>query len=191
MRSKVSNTIGLAHRVSSIPIAGEIQLIKSLAKRIEAVAEIEDPDMLHAHSPVLNTAAALWAGHKLGLPVVNEVRAFWEDVMVDHRTCSEGSLKYKAIRSLETWACRYAAQIAVICDGLGTELISRGIPENKITIVPNGIHPATFHARNPDCGARVGLGSLTSHLGKNDFGLFRDLFQGTRDKSARLSTRTT
>jgi PEP-CTERM/exosortase A-associated glycosyltransferase len=143
---------------NSIPVVGELQLIKRLAKRIEEVAKIEGPHLLHAHSPVLNAVAALWAGHKLGLPVVYEVRAFWEDAMVDHRTCSEGSLKYKTTRILETWACRYAAQIAVICDGLRTDLIRRGVPEAKIAIVPNGINPETFVAQGPDLEVAKDLG---------------------------------
>jgi PEP-CTERM/exosortase A-associated glycosyltransferase len=143
---------------NSIPVVRELQLIKSLAKRIEEVAKIENPHVLHAHSPVLNAVAALWAGHKLGLPVVYEVRAFWEDAMVDRRTCSEASLKYKTTRALETWACRHAAQTAVICDGLRTDLISRGIAENKITVVPNGIHPAAFRAKEPDFAIARDLG---------------------------------
>ncbi len=143
---------------NSIPVAGELQLINSLAKRMEAVAEIEGPDLLHAHSSVLNAAAALWVGHKLRLPVVYEIRAFWEDAMVDHRTCSEGSLKYKTTRTLETWACRYAAQTAVICDGLRVDLINRGIPEEKIAIVPNGINLETFSSREPDLEVARDLG---------------------------------
>ena len=134
----------------SLPVAGELQLITALAQRIEAVAKIERPVLLHAHSPVLNAVAALWAGRKLGLPVVYEIRAFWEDAMVDHRTTSEGSLKYRTTRALETWACRYAAQTAVICEGLRTDLMSRGIPGENISIVANGVNPDSFGARKPD-----------------------------------------
>jgi PEP-CTERM/exosortase A-associated glycosyltransferase len=134
----------------SLPVAGELQLIKALARRIEAVATIERPDLLHAHSPVLNAVAALWAGRKLGLPVVYEIRAFWEDAMVDHRTTSQGSLKYRTTRSLETLACRYAAQTAVICEGLRADLIQRGIPGEKIGVVSNGVNPDNFGARKPD-----------------------------------------
>jgi len=143
---------------NSIAVAGELQLIKSLAKRIEAVAVMEDPDLLHAHSPVLNAAAALWVGRKLGLPVVYEIRAFWEDAMVDRRTCSEGSLRYRTTRALETWACRYAAQTAVICDGLRTDLIDRGVPEAKIAVVPNGIDPGSFRATKSDLAVARALG---------------------------------
>ncbi len=142
----------------SIAFADELQLIKSLAKRIEGVAKIESPDLLHAHSPVLNAAAALWVGHKLRLPVVYEIRAFWEDAMVDRGTCSAGSLRYKTTRTLETFACHYVAQTAVICDGLRTDLINRGIPDNKIAIVPNGINPEAFHATKSDLAVASALG---------------------------------
>ena len=49
------------------------------------------PDILHAHSPVLNAIPALWVGRRLGIPVVYEVRAFWEDAAVDHGTSREGA----------------------------------------------------------------------------------------------------
>jgi PEP-CTERM/exosortase A-associated glycosyltransferase len=142
----------------AVPFAGELQLINSLAKRIEIVAKGERPDLLHAHSPVLNAIPALWVGYKLGIPVVYEVRAFWEDAMVDHRTCSQGSIKYRTVRSLETWACRHAAQTAVICDGLRDDLIRRGVPEEKLTIVFNGANPGHFRGRDPDLAVARNLG---------------------------------
>src|SRR5690606_33311219 len=37
------------------------------------------PDVIHAHSPALCGVAAVRAGRKLGIPVVYEIRAFWED----------------------------------------------------------------------------------------------------------------
>lgn len=142
----------------SIPVASELQLIKSLAKRIVAVSEIEKPDLLHAHSPVLNALAALWVGRKLGIPVVYEIRAFWEDAMVDHRTCSQDSLKYRTIRTLETWACRCAAQTVVICHRLRDDLIHRGIAKERLSVVFNGIDPENFSPAEPDLTAARDLG---------------------------------
>ncbi len=55
------------------------------------------PDILHAHSPVLNALPALRVGRRLGIPVVYEVRAFWEDAAVDHGTSREGGLRYRLI----------------------------------------------------------------------------------------------
>jgi PEP-CTERM/exosortase A-associated glycosyltransferase len=133
-----------------VPFSAELRLMKALAGRIEEVAKTEKPSVLHAHSPVLNALAALWVGRKLAIPVVYEIRAFWEDAAVDHRTYAQDSWKYKMVRSLETWACRRANQVAVLCNGLKRDLIERGIPEEKLTVVANGINPEDFRPRDPD-----------------------------------------
>jgi glycogen(starch) synthase len=52
------------------------------------------PDLIHAHSPVLNACRPA-GGQALGMPVVYEMRAFWEDAAVDHGTTTEGSLRYR------------------------------------------------------------------------------------------------
>jgi PEP-CTERM/exosortase A-associated glycosyltransferase len=142
----------------SLPFEPEVRLMKCLAKRIEQVAEIEKPDLLHAHSPVLNALPALWVGRKLGIPTVYEIRAFWEDAGVDHQTYSQSSWKYKLIRALETWTCRQAAQIAVLCNGLKSDLIQRGIPSDKLTIVWNGVNPGDFLGSEPDLETAKSLG---------------------------------
>jgi PEP-CTERM/exosortase A-associated glycosyltransferase len=106
--------------------------------------------LLHAHSPVLNAIPAIRAGRKLGLPVVYEIRAFWEDAAVDHGTYAEESCKYKLVRSIETRACRQVDQVAILCNGLKADLVKRGIPEDKITPVFNGVNPADFKSSPPD-----------------------------------------
>jgi len=79
------------------------------------------------------------AGRRFNIPVVYEIRAFWEDAAVDHGTYAEGSLKYRIVRLMETRACRRAAHVVVICDGLLRDLgRKRGIPSDKISIVRNG-----------------------------------------------------
>ena len=85
------------------------------------------PDILHAHSPVLNALPALRVGRRLGMPVVYEVRALWEDAAVDHGTTTEGSVRYRASRALETFALRRADHVTTICEGLRGEIIARGI----------------------------------------------------------------
>lgn len=132
------------------PFEKEISLIIFLARRIQEVIKLEKPDILHAHSPILNAIPALWVGRKLGLPVVYEIRAFWEDAAVDHGTYSEGSLKYKVVRSIETLVCRKADHVGVICQGLKDDLITRGIPSEKITIIYNGINAEDFKPCEPD-----------------------------------------
>ncbi|MDT7529377.1 glycosyltransferase, exosortase A system-associated [Sphingopyxis sp. SE2] len=113
--------------------------IGALAKRVEVLAKEWKPDVLHAHSPVLDGLAALRVGEKLGIPVIYEIRAFWEDAAVGNGTGREGSLRYRLTKRLETHAVKAADAVAVICEGLRGDLIARGIDPAKIIVSPNGV----------------------------------------------------
>jgi PEP-CTERM/exosortase A-associated glycosyltransferase len=135
---------------SRVPIAGELRLIEVLKRRIEEAIRTERPHILHAHSPVLNAIAALRAGRRHGLPVVYEIRAFWEDAAVDHGTYAAGSWKYRLVRALETDACRRADGVAVICRGLEEDLVARGIDRSKFAVIYNGVDPDETRIAGPD-----------------------------------------
>jgi PEP-CTERM/exosortase A-associated glycosyltransferase len=132
-------------RVNSGPLViGELREVAAFARRIEAVARKWRPDVLHAHSPVLDAMAAQRVADRLGLPLVYEIRAFWEDAAVGNGTGREGSLKYRATRALETRAVRKADAVAVICEGLKGDLVARGIDPDKIFLSPNGVDLELF-----------------------------------------------
>lgn len=130
-------------RTGPSPI-GEWREIGALARRINQVVDRWRPDVLHAHSPVLTAMAADRVAKARGLPLVYEIRAFWEDAAVGNGTGREGSIKYKLIRALETRAVRRADAVAVICEGLRSDLIARGIAADKIVVSPNGVDLALF-----------------------------------------------
>ncbi|WP_421839634.1 TIGR04063 family PEP-CTERM/XrtA system glycosyltransferase [Novosphingobium sp.] len=129
---------------SRLPGLSEWQEIGALARRIEGVAHEWRPEILHAHSPALGGLAAVRAGRRLGLPVVYEIRAFWEDAAVGNGTGSEGSLRYRLTRALEDRVVRGANAVVTICEGLRSDLVTRGVPASKITIMPNGVDLALF-----------------------------------------------
>jgi PEP-CTERM/exosortase A-associated glycosyltransferase len=135
---------------SPVPLAYEMKLMGALERRIREVASMERPDLIHAHSPILCAVPALRAGRALRLPVVYEVRAFWEDAAVDHGTDRAGSLLYRTVRGVETRACRSADHVVVICNGMKQELEGRGIPSDTIDISWNGIDPGSFQPGEPD-----------------------------------------
>ncbi len=128
----------------NLPVVNQYATILDLEKRLLEVAIEIKPDILHAHSPSLNGMAALRVSKKLNIPVVYEIRAFWEDAAVDHGTTTEGSLRYRITKALETHVVKNADHVTVICDGLKQDLISRGISSEKITLIPNAIHPQNF-----------------------------------------------
>jgi len=104
----------------------------------------EDYKLIHAYSSVLNGLAGLAVARKKKVPVIYEVRALWEDAAVEQGKTRENSLRYNATRKIETDLLRKVDKITVICEGLKRDIITRGIPENKITVVPNGVDLEDF-----------------------------------------------
>ncbi len=146
--------------LAKLPIAGQWSVVEVLTKRLAQVARSERPDILHAHSPALNGVAAIRVGRALGIPVVYEVRGFWEDAAVSHGTSSEGGLRYRLTRAMETWVLRRATAVTCICEGIRRDLIARGIPPAKITIVPNAVDASRFQpvgVRDPEIEQRLQL----------------------------------
>jgi PEP-CTERM/exosortase A-associated glycosyltransferase len=124
---------------SKLPVLNQVDVIDGLARRLAEIIPVVKPDVLHAHSPSLNAIAALRAGKKFGIPVVYEVRAFWEDAAVDHGTSTENGLRYKLTRALETYALKRADAVTTICEGLRKDIVARGIPADKVTVIPNAV----------------------------------------------------
>src|SRR5262249_10614201 len=142
-----------------VPGAVFVQEMLATAQRVDELAQTFRPDILHAHSPVLNALPALWVGRKRAIPVVYEVRALWEDAAVDHGTTTEGSLRYRASRALETFALRSADHITTICEGLRAEIVGRGVAPARITVIPNAVDPSEFPFGTPaDRALRSQLG---------------------------------
>ncbi|MCP3730645.1 glycosyltransferase, exosortase A system-associated [Sphingomonas sp. MG17] len=142
------------------PLVGEGAEIAAFARRIDQVVQRFRPDILHAHSPVIDPLAAMHASRKHVIPLLYEIRAFWEDAAVGNGTGREGSWKYRLTRALETFAARRADAVAVICDGLKRDLIARGIDAGKIMVSPNGVDLHLFGEpapRDAEISAQLGL----------------------------------
>lgn len=134
--------------------------ISAHADAIESLVRQWRPDIIHAHSPVLNAMAAQRVARRHGIPLIYEIRAFWEDAAVGNGTGTEGSPRYWLTRQLETHAVRAADAVAVICEGLRSDLVARGIDSAKITVSPNGVDLDQFGApvpRDPALTAKLGL----------------------------------
>jgi PEP-CTERM/exosortase A-associated glycosyltransferase len=145
--------------VDRVPVLRERAQMRALEARLLEVARELKPDVLHAHSPVLNAFPALNVGRRLGIPVVYEIRAFWEDAAVDHGTTTEGSLRYRATRAMETRAVQQVDAVTTICEGLRRDLVARGVPESKITVIPNAVDIDNFAFGVPgDDALRAELG---------------------------------
>lgn len=152
------------HRTPSTDGVGLLAGMQATARRLDQVIGELQPDVVHAHSPVLNALPALWVCKRRGLPLVYEMRASWEDAAVDHGTTTEGSLRYRVSRGLESIALHLADQVTTICEGLRGDIQSRGVSAGKITVIPNAVDVAAFTFDAPPDEAlrqRLGLQGAT------------------------------
>lgn len=178
------------HRTAGTPKGpvgiSEFREMASLMDAILELAEEWRPDVIHAHSPALCGGGAMRAARKLGVPFVYEIRAFWEDAAVGNLTGSEGSMKYRLTRGLETQIASGADAVFTICDGLRDDLITRGIPGGKIGVMPNGVDLTLFGEpceRDESLASELGLGPQAPVVGY--IGSFYD-YEGVDDLIAAM-----
>jgi glycosyltransferase involved in cell wall biosynthesis len=122
------------------------------------------PAVLHAASNYANARIALALGERYRLPVVYEVRGFWEDTWLSRHPRGEelaGSELYRRNRDLETHAMLAAGLVVTLGEAMRDELVARGVPAEKVLIVPNAVSEE-FLQPPPDATAlraRLGLGA--------------------------------
>ncbi|MET0266177.1 MAG: TIGR04063 family PEP-CTERM/XrtA system glycosyltransferase [Duganella sp.] len=142
-----------------LPVLRQLAVVVGLARRLRQVALHERPDILHAHSPSLNALAALHVGRALGIPVLYEIRALWEDAAADQGSSPAGGLRYRLTRALDDYVLRRVQAVTTICEGLRTELVARGVAPERITVIPNAVDLEQFRP------ASAGAGLLAHQLG--------------------------
>lgn len=118
-------------------------------------------DLLYATSPPLFVGgAALALSFLRRIPMVFEVRDLWPESAV-----ALGELKSpRSIRwatRLEERCYRQARRIVVVTEGIRRRLLERGLPEEKLALIPNGANTELFRPQ-PEAGRmireRLGLG---------------------------------
>jgi PEP-CTERM/exosortase A-associated glycosyltransferase len=94
---------------------------------------------------------------------VYEVRAFWEDALLQPNRTGLMRAKYQYARSLETRLFKQADAVVAISKHMVDEIASRGIERSRLHVMPNGVDPAQFAPRPYDeaLAARLGLTGRT------------------------------
>jgi glycosyltransferase involved in cell wall biosynthesis len=116
------------------------------------------PAVLHAASNYANAVIALALRDAAGLPVVYEVRGFWEDTWLSRHTTTSADLtlsdRYVRTRALETYCMTEADLVVTLGEAMREEIIERGVPAENVVIVPNGVSEQ-FLQPLPDDGGRL------------------------------------
>jgi PEP-CTERM/exosortase A-associated glycosyltransferase len=163
----------------SRPGLREYRFEEAMRRRVEEAISEERPDIVHVHSPAYNGVAALRAARRNRVPCVYEMRAVWEDAAVDRGKFGAGGILYRASRFLESYVLKRVDAVVTICQGLRGEVLSRGIPQSRVFVVPNAVEAGRFQplqrnaALAESLGIRSGpvfafLGSLFNYEGVED-----------------------
>ena len=134
------------------------------------------PSVLHAASNYANAVIALALRDATGIPVVYEVRGFWEDTWLSRHAASANlklSDRYVRTRALETYCMTEANLVVTLGEAMREEIIERGVPAGNVIIVPNGVSEE-FLRPLPDDGGRV-RASLGIEPDENVVGLVSSL----------------
>jgi glycosyltransferase involved in cell wall biosynthesis len=124
-----------------------------LKRTARLVADVT-PSVLHAASNFSNALIALALRDATQLPVVYEVRGFWEDTWLSRHTAAAASDlrrsdRYVRTRALETHCMQAADLVVTLGEAMRDEIIERGVNPRDIVIVPNGVS-AEFLQPLPD-----------------------------------------
>jgi glycosyltransferase involved in cell wall biosynthesis len=125
------------------------------------------PAVLHAASNFANARLALALGERYGLPVVYEVRGFWEDTWLSRHSAGgrpggdaelASSELYRGNRDLETRCMQAADLVVTLGEAMRDEIVARGVPAEKILIVPNAVSEEFFKPLPDATALRAALG---------------------------------
>jgi glycosyltransferase involved in cell wall biosynthesis len=109
-------------------------------------AASQPADIIYATSTPLTIALpGAWAARRQKVPMVFEVRDLWPDVPI-----AMGAVKNKLLisiaRCLEKFAYSHATSTVVLTPTMRELIAEKGVPREKISIIPNGADPNIFSA---------------------------------------------
>ncbi|MBW2735993.1 MAG: glycosyltransferase, partial [Deltaproteobacteria bacterium] len=126
---------------------GQIPIYDYLCGYADALYELaarERPEIIYAPSNYMNGVAANAVGRALGIKTVYEVRGLWEITRISRQPDWEGSEYFEMMHNMEVQAALEADAVTCITEALKAEMVARGVPAEKITIVPNGVDTDRF-----------------------------------------------
>lgn len=128
-------------------------------------AERDECTVIHAHSSYLNGLAAAQAAKKLQIKSCYEVRGLWHLSRALKEPAFENSEHFQYCEKMELQACHSVDNVFTLSRALKTWLVEHGIPDNKITVVPNGaesINTSTYETSNSNTQYELTLGFIGS-----------------------------
>lgn len=141
----------------------EERLDQEVAEALRLVAEFR-PHVLHATTDYRNALVAQAVSAATGIPWIFEVRGLMEQTWIashrseETRAVAARSEKVRRIAEAEASLAREAGAVVTLSRTMADVLVERGVPAEKITLVPNGVDETLFEQDLTPAMARAELG---------------------------------
>jgi PEP-CTERM/exosortase A-associated glycosyltransferase len=151
------------HRVEPLPWTGrpDEMIARVVAAATEVVAQFR-PAVLQPASNHIQARIALSLGREIGVPVVYEVRGFWEESWSSRGAQGEQTAmetdRYRMTREVETAAMLAADAVVTLSEVMRGEIVARGCDPARVTVVPNAVDIDRFRPRPRDDALASKLG---------------------------------
>ncbi len=136
-----------------------ISFLSFMTTSILTAVRLDDIDIVMGTSPPISQALSSWVVSFLKhRPFLLEIRDLWPDFAIDIGILRNPFL-IKLLRWLEIFLYKRATHIVVNSPAYRDYLINnKGVPADKITIIPNGVDPSMFINRiDPDLKKKLNL----------------------------------
>ena len=147
----------------------EVTYIERAALALIERARSTRPALIQAASNHVNGAIGLTAARALGLPFVYEVRGLWHMSRVARQPHFLHHADYEAMDAAEVAICKEADFVLAITHAVRHYLIDKGVPKDRILVLPNGVDTHRFTPMKSDEDLRseleIGEGIVIGYVG--------------------------
>jgi len=135
------------------------ELSAATATGLARVIDESGSGVLISTTPYLTAATALAVARSRKRKMIYEVRGFLEETWVSRAGVgAETSELYQRWRDAETRTMRNADAVVTLSDGMRDEIVARGVPADRVFVIPNGVDVSNFTPQAPDSALRAQLG---------------------------------
>jgi glycosyltransferase involved in cell wall biosynthesis len=136
--------------------------MRETARTLIPLIERLRPAALQPASNHMHAQVALALAEPMGVPVVYEVRGFWEETWAANPWHDEAEAQatdhYRMSREVETWAMQRAARVVTLSETMREEIVARGCAPERVTVIPNAVDVKRFEPRPRDAELAASFG---------------------------------
>lgn len=118
--------------------------VQHYAEQTAKIAKQSDISVIHGHSNYLNGLAAVQAARLIGIKSVYEARGLWHYTRLSKEPEYQHTDMFKYDDNMERMAMNEADAIVTLSTAMKSLIMSWGIAEHKIWVIPNAVNTNIF-----------------------------------------------